>query len=60
MDGAVYDRAMALLVAAISDPKFLESDAPQAIRQTLAMNFVSSLASLLKGIDNSLPRKLVS
>ncbi|RAL60589.1 hypothetical protein DID88_009784 [Monilinia fructigena] len=69
VDGASFDRAMDLLIAAIADSKFLESNAPQAIRQTLAMHFVSSLATLLKdpalppsstiGIDVRLLRRLL-
>ncbi|CAD6444908.1 6039bd08-4af7-4836-9051-2cf9a245c040 [Sclerotinia trifoliorum] len=69
IDTAGFDRAMALLVAAISDPKFLESCAPQTIRETLAMHFISSLASLLKdpalpasstaGIDDKLLERLL-
>lgn len=49
VNSASFDRAMSLLIAAIANSKFLEGDAPQAIRQTLAMHFVSSLATLLKG-----------
>ncbi|QSZ30008.1 hypothetical protein DSL72_004526 [Monilinia vaccinii-corymbosi] len=69
VDGSVFDRAMTLLIAAISDSEFIESSTPQAIRQTLAMHFVSSLASLLKdpslpssstvGIDDKLLRRLL-
>ncbi|ESZ91138.1 hypothetical protein SBOR_8472 [Sclerotinia borealis F-4128] len=69
VDETVFNRAIILLIAAISDPKFLGNCAPQAIRQTLAMHFVSSLASLLKdpslppsstvGIDDKLLRRLL-
>ncbi|KAI9641472.1 hypothetical protein NHQ30_010279 [Ciborinia camelliae] len=70
VDDVVFDRAMTLLVAAISDPKFLETSSLQEIRQTLATKFVSNLASLLKdptlplsstvGIDDKLLKRLLN
>lgn len=69
VDEAVSGRAMALLISVISDSKFLKGDTPQTIRQTLAVHFISSLASLLKdpvlpqsstvSIDDMLLRRLL-
>lgn len=52
VDEAVFDRAMTLLVAAVSDPDVLDRCATEDVRHCLAMNLVSSFASLLKGILN--------
>ncbi|KAF7921904.1 uncharacterized protein EAE97_011195 [Botrytis byssoidea] len=54
VDNAVFDRAMTLLVAAISDPRFLDNGALQAIKENLTMHFISSFTSLLK--DPALPQ----
>ncbi|KAM3073711.1 hypothetical protein ACMFMG_004404 [Clarireedia jacksonii] len=48
VDEAIFDRAMTLLVAAISDPDVLDRCATEDVRHCLAMNLVSSFASLLK------------